>query len=459
MQKQGLRKAVAFLDSWLAYRAKGVDMPGFSVAILYGDEIVFSRAYGLANIKKKQPLTTNHLFNAASQTKMLTATAVLRLAEQGKLALDEPVCAYLPWLTDHTDKRFQEITIRHLLSHSSGLLRDGMVADYWQLEHPFPDENALRRTVLRAPLAFDPNAKLKYSNAGYALLGLIVKAATGRPYRTTIRQIMRQAGMRSAVPDYTPAIAGGLAIGYTPVHQGRRLELHRNTTTGALVSSVGLCATPEDMCRFVSNHFYGNDTLLGNTMKQRAHSRQWAITEGYDSGVAFGMGFECMSLGDRELLGHNAHMAGHTTATYFDPQQKIAVSVAANCKDAPTVRIVRGIFEALDYFATIEQPTPPHLARLEVRLYSHLANVQVVASGNQIVVIDPDDWEPFGWAEQAAYVEPNVLRITTSGSAFNEGELIQYSFGRDGALRLVRLAGVPLLPERLYFRSLSHSRA
>jgi hypothetical protein len=156
--------------------------------------------------------------------------------------------------------------------------------------------------------------------------------------------------------------------------------------------------------------------------------------------------------GSRQLVGHSGHLAGHTTATWFDARAKMAVSVMTNRKDGPASAIARGVFEALDHFgAHVVKPTPAHLARLQGRLYSHLATIQVVAAGEVLRLIDPDDWEPLTWPEELEHVNPTELRVTTKGSVFGEGEVLRYTLKGDD-LQSVRYAGTLLLPEAAYRR-------
>lgn len=111
------------------------------MAITQQDEVVFHHAYGVADQATAVPLTTNHLLRAASHSKMFTATALLQLQEQGLLRIDDNITTYIPWLAEHSDARWQTITLRQLLSHSAGAIRDGTAAGFWQGETAFPDRS------------------------------------------------------------------------------------------------------------------------------------------------------------------------------------------------------------------------------------------------------------------------------------------------------------------------------
>jgi len=445
-----LHSALTFLDSWLAYRARQVDIPGFNVAIYKDDKIVFSKAYGLADLEHNEPLTPGSLFGVASQSKLFTATAVLQLAERGKLQLDDTASTHLPWLAEHRDARMQAVTIRQLLTHSAGLIRDGLYTDFWHLRQPFPTDATLREMVLATDLTLDPNTALKYSNLGFALLGQIVASITGQPYTEYVtKHIINKLKLTDTFADYTPGLDTRLATAYGVPFEHRRAAFKLRTPTDAFAPAVGIHATAEDMCRFASAHFLGDTRLLSDRMKREAQRVQRTGT-GYDDGWQFGMGFEIQHIGERRVVGHGGHLAGYLTATYFDPEDKLAVAVLANCKDAPSTQIARGIFEALEWFGQYaSRPAGEQLERLNARVCSQAALVQVVAAAERIVVIDPDDWEPFTFCETCEQVGPATLRITTRGSVMNEGEILRYAFAGD-TLQSVQYAGLTLIPEAKY---------
>lgn len=106
------KRTLKFIDSWLTLRSQWARWPGFTVAIAKDGKVVFNKAYGLANIEHNETLTTDHLFHVASQSKTFTATAVMQLQERGKLRIDDSVTTHLPWLAQHSDQRWRDVTLR-----------------------------------------------------------------------------------------------------------------------------------------------------------------------------------------------------------------------------------------------------------------------------------------------------------------------------------------------------------
>ncbi len=448
MTPDSIKKATLFLDSWLAYRMRQSDIVGCSVSILVDDEIIFSRVYGFANIEHKSPLTLEHLFHVASQTKMLTATAILQLAQKGALDLDEPIVTYLPWFGKHRDQRFRDITIRHLLSHSAGLVRDGLDSDYWLFKGPSPTSGELRKIITETGLVFAPGTGVKYSNLGFSLLGQIIEEVSNCSYATYVAQsILSPLGLQPMILDYTPKIKDQIPTGYGILLDRRRGAISERLPARGLIAATGLYATTEDMCRLVGALSPGHALPINDHMKHEMARTQQRLTGGYDQGTEFGLGLEIQTIGKRRVVGHSGHMAGHLTATYLDPKDKIVVSVASNTKDAPSTCMVRGIFGALDYFLHPDAPTNISQNRsFSVRLCNEVSTVEIVHNGIDIVAIDPDDWEPFAWYEKLEVLNDTTLRITTPGSIYNEGELLQYVFAGD-AVESVRFAGLTMWPK------------
>ncbi|MCA9342246.1 beta-lactamase family protein, partial [Candidatus Saccharibacteria bacterium] len=162
MKIHALNDSIDYIKSWLQFRYEREEIPGFIVAVSHKGKLIMNEAYGYANIEQKQKLKPTNVFRIASQSKTFTATALMQLQEKESLKIDDLAIDYLPWLKDHRDKRWQKVTIRQLMSHGAGVIRDGINADYWQLEKPFPNKQQLQDAILKSDLTIDSNVKLKY---------------------------------------------------------------------------------------------------------------------------------------------------------------------------------------------------------------------------------------------------------------------------------------------------------
>src|SRR3954470_18427191 len=173
-----------YLESWLDHQRRRSRVPGVQAAVRVGDRLVLDTALGVADVTTGEPLTPGHLFRIASHSKTFTATAVLQLVEAGRLRLDDPIARWVPALAGTA---LAEVTVRELLGHQGGVVRDGRDNDHWQLLHPFPDEALLLRIAADEGAVLQRNEHFKYSNIGYSLLGLAIEAVTGTGYDAHLR--------------------------------------------------------------------------------------------------------------------------------------------------------------------------------------------------------------------------------------------------------------------------------
>ena len=155
-----LRDGVAYVDQWMAYQQERREIPGVVVAIRHEDQFLLSQGYGYADLERAIPMTPRHVFRIASHSKTFTATAIMQLVERNKLRLDDQLAAYIPWLGQRDT--LARVTIRQVLNHAAGIVRDGADADYWRLEGAFPDATELRRLVEEGGAVLDANESFKY---------------------------------------------------------------------------------------------------------------------------------------------------------------------------------------------------------------------------------------------------------------------------------------------------------
>ncbi|HBO45184.1 MAG TPA: hypothetical protein DD670_14905 [Planctomycetaceae bacterium] len=190
----GIDEAVdRFMDQW--------DLPGGAVAITKDGRLVYARGFGWADVAKQEPVEPDDLFRIASISKPITSAMILKLAEQGKLRLDDPVLSHLgdlkPLPEDAPiDPRFKQVTIRHCLMHTGGFDR-GVSFDPMFMPKPMMeltaspvDTTTIIRFMLGRPLDFTPGEKHAYSNFGYCMLGRIIERITGKTYEEAVREVV-----------------------------------------------------------------------------------------------------------------------------------------------------------------------------------------------------------------------------------------------------------------------------
>jgi CubicO group peptidase (beta-lactamase class C family) len=172
-------------------------MPGFAIAVVENQKIVYSAGFGVKNLNSKEPISTSSLFHMASITKPFVATSLMQLWEQGRIDLDSPVVKYLPYFR-LADERYKQITVRQMLSHISGMPD---VQDY-EWNKPQYDDGALERYVRslgNRSLIAEPGAKMQYSNMAFEVLGDVIAKVSGISFEDYVkRNILEPLGMKSS---------------------------------------------------------------------------------------------------------------------------------------------------------------------------------------------------------------------------------------------------------------------
>src|ERR1044071_6769525 len=161
------------VDEYVRAEMQKQHIPGLSIAVVRNGEIVKVEGYGLANIELAVPAKPETIYQSGSVGKQFTATAVMMLVEEGKLGLDDQISKYL---ADSPDS-WKGITIRHLLSHTSGITNFAPQDLNYRLDY---GNEELFKKAASLPIAFAPGENWSYSNTGYILLGLIINKVTGR---------------------------------------------------------------------------------------------------------------------------------------------------------------------------------------------------------------------------------------------------------------------------------------
>lgn len=205
------------VDTYFTEFLKTFNAAGASVAIAYQGNLVYERAFGYSDVAKKKPLQPSETFRIASLSKTITSAAVLRLVQQRKLGLDDRIVPLLEKqgfrLPTGSDRRWQDITVRHLLQHSGGW-QQGLSGDplfqVVEITAAFGLKKSanfrhLIRYQMKRPLDFDPGSRVAYNNFGYLLLGRLIEAVADKDYPDAIDQLVLQpAKMEHTLQGRTP---------------------------------------------------------------------------------------------------------------------------------------------------------------------------------------------------------------------------------------------------------------
>ena len=443
--------AARYADTWIALRAAAQRVPGVQVAVRLGGELVLSSAHGLADARTAEPLTPQHVFRVASHSKTFTATAVLLLAEQGRLRLDDAVAVHLPWVAEG-DAELGRATLRELLAHAAGVTRDGRDGDFWQLDGEFLDAAGLRTAVAEGGSVLPRSSRFKYSNIGYSLLGAVLEAVTGTSYAEHVTQaLLNPLALRRTAPERDVDSPDPLASGHTSIATaGGRLPLP-DVSTRAMAAATGFCSTAEDLTAWFSAHSPASaDRLLDEHSLRLAQHPGWAV-EGSDR--HYGLGFVVQQAGTRTLVGHSGGFPGHSTQSLLDPGAGFAVSVLTNCIDGPAGELALGAVRIADLFAAhwregtgSDGTGSDDLDAFCGRWASIWGVLDVVRCGTALLGLDPEREDPTAQVVELEVLDAQRLRVREDGGFGSYGET--WSLGRDddGTPTLRAHSGATLRP-------------
>ena len=298
--------------------ARRIPVEGISVAVMRGDELLLAKAYGSADRERARPATAGTMFEIGSITKQFTAAAVLRLAEQGRLGLDDAVGDHIPALAE----RARGVTLRHLLSHTSGLSRAWAVADLTAPSSPQVVVDSLAARAVESA----PGERYAYNNNGYILLGLVVERASGMPYADYLRtSILEPLGLGSIVP-CPAAPAERMAIGYVHATRGpvsaTVAPAHHPTVT---FSAGLLCSTAGDVARW--ERALATGRIVGAKSWQ-AMTTPTVLASGRPT--RYGLGVETHVLDGRPYLAHGGATPGFIGEAAYLPDDGLSVVVLTN---------------------------------------------------------------------------------------------------------------------------------
>jgi CubicO group peptidase (beta-lactamase class C family) len=423
-----------YYRSWLDYRRWFLRVPGVQVCVLEDGRQRLSAAFGLADEPAGTPLTEHHLFRIASHSKTFTAVLLLRLVARGRLRLDDPVVEHI---TELAGSAVANTTLRELLGHGGGVIRDSEDGDFWQLFRPYPDRAELIRIAAESSAAVLPrNERFKYSNIAYGLLGLVIEQATGSSFGEAVEaELLRPLELSDTGPELSTERAGELAAGHTALSYAAERGVIEHVDTQALAAATGFFATAADLAAFYSALLPGDDRLLDEDSQRQQRHREWEVKEG-ESG--YGLGVFLNKIGEHQLFGHSGGYPGHITRTFACPKRRTVASVLTNAIDGPAEPLAAALFRLIDLAdAATHQPAPDG-ARFTGR-FSFLWGVQDVALLNgRLFLLNPTLVNPADDPIALEAAGPNTLKMVSGPGGASIGELMRYEFAPDGSVESVR---------------------
>ena len=439
-----LKAALDYIPQWLEYQMRLGDQPGCAVAVAHKGRIVLEEAFGVADISTGRRLTPRHRFRVASHSKSFTSAAIFKLRQAGRLRLDDAAGRYV----DGLHPVVAQATLSQLLSHGAGLIRDGEDAGQWQDRRPFLGESELR-AALREPPVIDAGTRLKYSNRGFGLVGLIIEAVTGETYCDWVRrEITGAAKLGETEPDGPAARGVKVARGHSrALPLGRRLIVPGDNPTHALAPATGFMSTASDLARF----FAGLDpaaktSILTPASRREMIHRQWRdVHAGAES--HYGHGIMMGKAGDWEWFGHAGAFQSCHSRTIVLPGRELAVSILTNAIDGPAWAWSDALIHILQTFA--ERDAPSAKTRdWAGRWWSLWRTLDFVPMRDHVLVGDPALPVPFTDASEIAVDKRDNGTIRRATGLANFAEQARLVRGVNGGVRQIWFGGTKYLPEK-----------
>ena len=340
----------AKIDKLAATSLAKSGVPSASVAVVKDGQVVYLNAYGDARLEPKTAATPEMRYSIGSISKQFTAASILLLQEQGKLSLDDKVSKFIPDLT-----RANEVTIRQLLSHTSGY------QDYWPQDYVMPmmlqpvTAQKIMDQWARKPLDFEPGSKWQYSNTNFVIAGVIIEKVSGKSLLEFMQEkIFTPLGMKSvASMDVTKASQSD-PVGYLRYALGP-LRAAPKEGQGWLFAAGELAMTAEDLAKW---DIAIMDQKVLRPASYRELEREVQLSNGM--GTRYGLGVSLGMEGGHRAVSHGGEVSGFTAENVVFPDERVAVVVLTN-QDAVSASgdIAHGIVPLL--FAKSDPATPQKL--------------------------------------------------------------------------------------------------
>jgi D-alanyl-D-alanine carboxypeptidase len=346
--------AIATLDREIAGDIQAHGLPGLSIAVTHGDEILWHHDYGVADLARGDKVGPATRFRLGSISKLFTALAILQLRDAGKLDLDDRVTKTLPWFHMAGDAH-PALTIRELLLHLSGLPADAPGVSW--TDRVMPSSEQVIQGLPQIEPAIPAESTWKYSNLGYVLLGFVVEAASAESYAGYIEShVLKPLGMTETLVEPEPQTPH-LAIGYGARGPDGVRDPRAFLPMGAMAPAAGITSTVFDMARLAVWALQDGDGPVLSARSRREMLRSQADFSDFSGGQ--GLGWEIRPAGKALRIGHAGKAAGYAGKLEIEPASGLGVVVLVNADENGPGRIADRALDLLGPALAAANPPPP----------------------------------------------------------------------------------------------------
>jgi CubicO group peptidase (beta-lactamase class C family) len=334
-QKKDYSEALKIIEVWLDAQKDYEKLPGISAAIIKDQEIIWSGAFGKANVEADVNTEINTICSICSISKLFTATAIMKLYDEGKLRLDDKVSDLLPWY--NLDQKYSDsgpITVRGLLTHSSGLPREANFPYWTGPEFPFPTQEEIKNELGNQETLYPASTYFQYSNLGLTLLGEIIEQVSGESFTDYVEgNILKPLQLNETRTQLPESLYGSqLAIGYSSLDRmGQRKKVKLFQANG-ITAAAGFSSNVLDLGKFASWQFRLMDSTITEIIKPSTlkYMQQVHWTDP-DWKTTWGLGFAVSKGSDgTKWVSHGGSCPGYRSGIQLNPKSKMAYTVMIN---------------------------------------------------------------------------------------------------------------------------------
>lgn len=440
-------EAITLVNVWMDAMQKYEDIPGISAIALEDQDVIWKGAFGDANPEENVPMETNTICSICSISKLFTSISIMNLYEDGLLRLDDEVGSLLPeYDLEQQYAQSGPITVRNLLTHSSGFPRENAISHWTDPSLEFPTKEEIMSSLGEQETLYPSSTYFQYSNLAMALLGYIVEEVSGQSYDEYVQEhILDPLSLTDTRPDMPEELWGDqLAVGYTVKTIEGEMEKLDMFKPNGVTPAAGFSSTVEDLADFAAWQFRLYDAqeeeiLMPSTIKNM-HNIHWMDS---DFGTSWGLGFAVYKgPEDKKWVGHGGYCPGYRSILMMEPESKMAYSVMTNSNDPNPRSYATGIHAILSKAKNIEAPEDDALAA-ELKEYAGYYEGQVGRTlgyvgtwGDKLVRLDLPDNDPGDFDTYHRIDKDHFVRIRDNGEngesmrfiRNDEGEVVQMKY-------------------------------
>jgi len=362
-EEKNYDEAYKLIAVWLEAQKDFERLPSITAVIVKDQDILWSGAFGKSNIEGGRDAKANTLCSICSISKLFTSVAIMKLYDEGKLRLDDELKDVLPWFK--LKQQFSDsgpITIRSLLTHSSGLPRQSDVP-YWSApDFSFPTVEEMKKALMSQETLYPASSNFQYSNLALSLLGEVVAEISGMSYEDYVTEyILNPLKLNDTRPNLPKTLYGNdLAIGYSALNRSLNREEVPLFDAKGITPAAGYSSNVLDLGRFASWQFRLRDSkekeILKPSTLKNMHNVHWTDP---DFKLTWGLGFSVYKGSDgSKWVGHGGSCPGYRSTLQLNLKSKMAYSVMINAGGTSPRKYTSAMYSIMLKTETITKDNP-----------------------------------------------------------------------------------------------------